>query len=127
MKFQPDFQEGVNTIARHDGASIWVAGRQHSGNVVVPAKGEIRLWSAPDFAGLEPQHFDELAASAPELVIFGSGGRLRFVAPALLRGLIERRIGIETMDTAAACRTFNVLISEGRSVVVALLMETSPS
>jgi uncharacterized protein len=123
VKFQPDFQDGVNTIARHDGTSIWVAGRQHAGNVVVPATGDIRRWSVADFSSLEPQHFDELVAGAPELVLFGSGARLRFVAPALLRGLIERRIGIETMDTAAACRTFNVLVSEGRSVVAALLME----
>lgn len=126
MKFQPDFQDGVNTIARHDGASIWVAGRQHAGHVVVPATGDVRRWSASDFASLDVGHFDELAAGAPELVIFGSGARLRFVAPALLRGLIERRIGIETMDTAAACRTFNVLVSEGRSVVAALLQEAGP-
>jgi uncharacterized protein len=49
---------------------------------------------------------------------------LRFVSPALDRSLIERRIGIETMDTLAACRTFNVLASEGRSVVAALLLRT---
>lgn len=126
MKFQPDFQDGVNTITRHDGASIWVVGRQHAGNIVVPATGDVRPWSAPDFAALEPRHFDELASEAPELIIFGSGARLRFVPPALLRGLIERRIGIETMDTAAACRTFNVLVSEGRSVVAALLLEPRP-
>ena len=59
----------------------------------------------------------------PELVIFGSGARLRFPAPGLLRDLIERRIGVETMDTAAACRTYNVLASEGRSVVAALLLD----
>ena len=56
-------------------------------------------------------------------MIFGSGRRLRFVAPALMRSLIERRIGVETMDTAAACRTYNVLLAEGRAVVAALLFE----
>lgn len=60
-------------------------------------------------------------------MIFGSGERLRFVAPALLRALMDRRIGIETMDTAAACRTYNVLLAEGRSVVAALLFESPPS
>jgi len=68
-----------------------------------------------------PDHFARLAALAPELVVFGSGPRLRFPAPALLRPLIDARIGIETMDTAAACRTYNVLLAEGRSVVAALL------
>ena len=57
------------------------------------------------------------------LVIFGSGARLRFPKPLLLRPLIDRRIGVETMDTAAACRTYNVLLAEGRSVVAALLFE----
>jgi len=60
-------------------------------------------------------------------VIFGSGRRLRFAHPSLLRPLIERRIGIETMDTAAACRTYNVLVSERRSVVAALLLEAQGS
>jgi len=59
------------------------------------------------------------------VVIFGSGRRLRFVSPALLRGLIERGIGVETMDTAAACRTYNILAQEGRRVVGALLLEAN--
>jgi uncharacterized protein len=58
------------------------------------------------------------------VVVFGSGVRLRFLRPSLIRGLIERRIGIETMDTAAACRTYNILAGEGRRVVAALLLET---
>jgi len=62
-------------------------------------------------------------ALKPELVIFGSGPRLRFVPPALLRSLIDSGIGVETMDTAAACRTYNVLVAEGRSAVAALLLE----
>ena len=75
------------------------------------------------FEQLRAEHFEQLVALAPELVIFGSGQRLRFPAPALMRSLIERRIGVETMDTAAACRTYNVLASEGRAVVAALLLE----
>ena len=66
----------------------------------------------------------EHAAEPPELVVFGSGTRLRFAPPALLRGLMARRIGVETMDTAAACRTYNILAGEGRRVVAALLLET---
>ena len=56
-------------------------------------------------------------------MIFGSGQRLRFPPPALIRPLIERRIGVETMDTAAACRTYNVLAAEHRAVAAALLIE----
>jgi uncharacterized protein len=65
--------------------------------------------------------------AGPQLVIFGSGARLRFVPAALQRALIEARIGIETMDTAAACRTYNVLASEHRNVVAALLLEAAPA
>ena len=90
-------------------------------SVIVPWTGAVQPWDASDFASLGPDHFARLAALAPELVVFGSGPRLRFPAPALLRPLIDARIGIETMDTAAACRTYNVLLAEGRSVVAALL------
>jgi uncharacterized protein len=61
-------------------------------------------------------------ALKPEVVIYGSGPRLVFPSAALTRVLFERRIGLETMDTAAACRTYNVLASEGRSVVAALIL-----
>jgi uncharacterized protein len=61
-------------------------------------------------------------ALKPEVVIYGSGPRLVFPPAALTRVLFERRIGLETMDTAAACRTYNVLASEGRSVVAALIL-----
>ena len=61
----------------------------------------------------------------PYHVVFGSGNRLRFAAPRLQRVLIDARIGIETMDTAAACRTYNVLLGEGRCVVAALLFDAA--
>ena len=64
-----------------------------------------------------------LADMKPELVIFGSGTRLRFPPPAFLRGLMDQRIGLETMDTLAACRTYNILAGEGRHVVAALLID----
>ena len=76
-------------------------------------------WHAASFEALGADHFARIAALKPELVIFGSGARLRFPAPALLRPLIDAGIGVETMDTAAACRTYNVLLAEGRSVVAA--------
>ena len=66
--------------------------------------------------------FERLLDDAPEVVLFGSGPTLRFVPAALHQALFARRIGIETMDTAAACRTYNVLATEGRSVLAALLL-----
>jgi uncharacterized protein len=123
MKFQPDRSEGVNTITRHDASSIWVGSTRFSYSLLVPSKGEVQRWAAQRVDMLLAEHFEQALALQPELVIFGSGPRLRFVSPALLRCLIDRRIGVETMDTAAACRTYNVLASEGRAVLAALLLD----
>ncbi len=123
MKFQPDRLDGTNTISRLEQGAVWVNANEWRSSVLVPWRGEVRAWAPATLQDLSAAHFDELLALQPELVIFGSGARLSFVAPALQRSLIERRIGVETMDTAAACRTFNVLASEGRRVAAALLIE----
>lgn len=68
-------------------------------------------------------HFESLSLLNIELVIFGSGLRNRFAQPQWLQPLIAKRIGIESMDTAAACRTYNVLVAEGRRVAAALILE----
>lgn len=127
MKLQPDRLEGVNVITRHAGGRVWVNADEHAASVLVPWRGAALSWPVDRFASLDASHFEALLPLAPEIVIFGSGSRLRFVAPAMLRALIERRIGIETMDLAAACRTYNVLASEGRAVVAALLVERDAS
>ncbi len=117
--------EGRNAIARHGEAGVVVNGIEYRSSVLVPWQGDVVAWPVPDFSALEAGHFAALAALQPELVIFGSGGRLRFPPASALRTLIERRIGIETMDSAAACRTYNVLLAEGRSVVAALLFDST--
>ena len=99
---------------------------RYSSSVVLLASGTVRPWGVARLDELTAEHFSELIGGdgpPPELVLLGSGTRLRFVAPALLRPLIEQRIGVETMDTPAACRTFNILAGEGRRVVAALLIE----
>jgi uncharacterized protein len=121
MKMRADRIEGQNAIARHGPDGVVVNGVEHTESVVVPWRGEVVPWHAGSFESLAAEHFARIAALAPELVLFGSGARLRFPAPALLRPLIDAGIGVETMDTAAACRTYNVLLAEGRSVVAGLL------
>lgn len=125
MKFQPETADGVNTISHHDPHRIVVGARAYTHSLIVPWTGEVVRWDVADHALLSTAHFDTLAGLQPELVIFGSGQRLRFAPPSLWRKLIERRIGFEAMDTAAACRTYNVLASEGRKVVAALIVETA--
>lgn len=123
MKFQPDRLEGVNAITRVDAEGVSVNGVRHAASLLVPWRGDVRAWPVERFGALDAAAFENVVALRPEVVIFGSGRRLRFVPPAALRPLIERGIGVETMDTAAACRTFAVLANEGRPVVAALLIE----
>ena len=122
MKLQPDRIEGVNAISGLIPGAVSVNGIVHRQSILVPWQGEVTAWDVASFEALTPEHFQAIAEQGPELVIFGSGDRLRFPAGALMRPLIERRIGLETMDTAAACRTYNVLVSEGRRALVALLL-----
>jgi uncharacterized protein len=123
MKFQPDTLDGVNVITRLDGSRLWVGSTPFVQSLLVPWVGEVLAWAPESFDELQAAHFERIVRLQPEVVIFGIGPRIRFAAPALMRALIERRIGVETMDTAAACRTYNVLVSEGRSVVAALLLQ----
>jgi uncharacterized protein len=125
MKFQPDTLDGVNVITRQEAGRIWVGNAPFTHSLLVPWQGAVQAWPVAGFAALSEAHFDGIAALEPEVVIFGSGARLRFAPPALMRGLMVRRIGMETMDTAAACRTYNVLAAEGRRVLAALLVEMS--
>lgn len=122
MKFQPDTNTGVNLITRHEAGRIWVGPAAYAHSLLVPLRGDVLAWPPSDTAALTAAHFEAVAALKPEVVILGSGPSLRFPPAALLRKLYEARIGIETMDTAAACRTYNVLASEGRQVVAALLV-----
>ncbi|MEX1167367.1 MAG: Mth938-like domain-containing protein, partial [Hydrogenophaga sp.] len=123
MKFHADKPDSLSITAIGEG---WVAinGERHENSVVLTSAGQIQPWPCPTFEQLTAAHFEALIGAMPELpelVLFGSGKRLRFAPPAHMRALIERRIGVETMDTAAACRTFNILTAEGRRVVVALI------
>jgi len=123
MKLQADRMEGQNAISRHGPGGVIVNRVEYTHSVLVPWQGNVLDWPVHRFDALEESHFEMLAALEPELVIFGSGARIRFARPGLMRCLTDRRIGLETMDTAAACRTYNVLLAEGRSVVAALLFE----
>ena len=122
MKFQPDQLAGTNVISRHEAQALWVGHQRFGHSLLVPWQGAVLRWAPQRTEDLSAADFEAVLALAPELVIFGSGPRQKFVPAALMRALIDRRIGVETMDTAAACRTYNVLVAEGRSAVAALLL-----
>jgi uncharacterized protein len=126
MKLQPDRLDVQSILAYGPG---WVGlGNQGTAekidySIVIGSRGEKFAWDCASFEQLSAAHFSRIAELQPELVIFGSGTRLRFPPPAFLRDLMGRRIGVETMDTLAACRTYNILAGEGRHVIAALLIE----
>jgi len=122
MKIQPDISS-AQSIQAYGPGWVQVAGEKIQHSVIIGSNGERLNWHCDQFDDLQATHFEQLAQLQTELVIFGSGARLRFVAAGLTRALIERQIGLETMDTAAACRTYNILAAEGRRVAVALLMQ----
>jgi uncharacterized protein len=122
MKLHPD-SVSATSISSYGPGWIGIGGDRVTASVVIGSQGQRFAWNCGDFQRLGPDHFALLAEMGTELVIFGSGSRLRFPQAAWLQALIERRIGVETMDTQAACRTYNILVAEGRNVAAALLIE----
>lgn len=125
MKLQPD-KSNAPTINAYGPDWIEVNGLQHKQSVVVSSLEGLPSWTwqPNNFAQLDVQAFESLAQDGVELVILGCGKRLQFPPAALMAPLIAKGIGLESMDTAAACRTYNILASEGRKVLAALLIES---
>ena len=121
MKLQPD-RSSTQTITGHGPGWVAVGGERYSHSLIVGSGGERLAWSSGVFEALGEADFARLAELDVEVVIFGSGSRIRFPRPAWIAPLVARRIGVETMDTAAACRTYNILAQEGRTVAAALLV-----
>ena len=126
MKFQPD-QIKVQSISGYGSGWIGIGAEKITESLVIGSRGERFFWICSQFEDLTPHHFAQLADLKTELIIFGSGKKIRFPQPTWIRPLITQQIGIETMDTEAACRTYNILAGEGRCVAVALLLETNPA
>jgi uncharacterized protein len=124
MKLQPD-KSNAPTINAYGPDWVEVNGLKHTQSVVVSSLEGLPTWTwAPHkFAQLDVQSFESLAKDGVELVILGCGKRLQFPPASLMAPLIAKGIGLESMDTAAACRTYNILASEGRKVLAALLIE----
>ena len=121
MKLQPD-QSDAQVITGYGPGWVGVGQEKITHSVVLGSRGQRLAW-ADNYETLGPEHFDALADLEVEVVIFGSGRRIRFPKPQWLAALARKRIGVETMDTAAACRTYNILAQEGRDVAVALLLD----
>jgi len=91
-------------------------------SLIITANGSIASWSPQSISELNPDHFLGFAEHKPEVILLGMGQHLRFPPQDCLSVLQQQNLGYEVMDTAAACRTFNVLAAEGREVILAMLM-----
>jgi uncharacterized protein len=123
LKLHQESSGALNTITSYGDGYVAINLERHEGSIIVMPEGAVIEWPVSSFEALAPEHFEALVAAAPEVVIFGSGSRLRFPHPRLTAQLAKHRIGVETMDFGAACRTYNILMSEGRRVAAALLIE----
>lgn len=123
MKLQSDPHSGANTITGYGDGYVEINKTPYAHAVVLSSDGAISEWPAQSFADLEAQHFAQLVDLKPELVLIGTGSRQRFPKPELLKSLIQAKIGFEIMDSQAACRTYNILVGEGRKVLLALIVE----
>jgi uncharacterized protein len=123
VKFQPERLEGVNAIQAATATQVIVNQQVWTRSVMVPWQGEIGAWPCARVEDLTTAMFESLLGLQPEVVIVGTGSRHQFVSPRLSHPLQSRRIGVEGMDTVAACRTYNILVSEGRRAVAVLLLD----
>lgn len=122
MKFSEDKPEEGYYITAYDETQIVINGRSLRTSFVLAPDDVIEHWSADSVEALSTQHFEQVLSLHPELVILGTGVELRFPDIAVYAQIINQGIGVEVMDTGAACRTYNILLSEGRRVVAGLIL-----
>ena len=124
MKLHADAQSALNTVTAHGEGFIDINAVRYEHSVFTMPEGQVQTLKAPHFSALNEQVFRDLAALEPELVILGTGKNQHFLHPKLTSALLEQRIGIESMSSAAAARTYNILMAEGRKVLGAFIIET---
>ncbi len=122
MKIHLESGLGQNLIRAYAPGRLTINEEVYTTSLIVTPRQVVAEWPPASFADLLAGHFEMIASLQPEVVILGTGARLQFPAPSLTRSLVEAGIGIEVMDTGAACRTYNFLMSDGRRVAAALLM-----
>lgn len=122
MKLHRATAVGRNAFTGYGAGYVMVNEARHMHSLVVLPDRLITDWGASTFEALDPEQLAPLAGCGLEIVLLGTGDRLRFPAPAILRPLVEAGVGVEVMDVPAACRTYNILAAESRRVGAALLL-----
>ena len=122
MEVSLPIPEGSQIIEKYGDGRFQISGQYHDGSVfVMPEK--TRKWQVSDFSELTEESFDSFVELAGEIevLLVGCGGKVEFLSPAFRQRLRDKGLVIEAMATGAACRTYNVLLSEGRKVAAALI------
>lgn len=122
MKFEREQADGKNTFTGYGEGYVEVNRQRHTQSLVVSGERLITDWPVASLEELGADHMAALVELKPEIVLLGTGARFQFPQPALLAPLYKAGIGVEVMDTPAACRTYNILQGEGRNVAAALIV-----
>jgi uncharacterized protein len=126
MKLHLNTGTGQMMFTGYGSDHVVINGHRHDASLLLTARGvEIAPWAGLGFEALTAAHFEWVAQRELDILLLGTGTRLRFPHPSLTQALVETRIGLEVMDIGALCRTYNYLIAEGRSVGAAVLIEPS--
>jgi uncharacterized protein len=122
MKLHLTTAENNHLITGYGADFVEINKQRYTQNLIVMADKLIVDWPATDFASLTEAHFAQIIDLKPEVVLLGTGEKHQFLHPKMIQNLTENGIPLECMNTAAACRTYNILMSEGRYVVAALIL-----
>ncbi|HEY5637647.1 MAG TPA: Mth938-like domain-containing protein [Burkholderiales bacterium] len=122
MKLHATAPGAQNSFSGYGEDYVLVNGQRHTTSMIVMPE-QVLPWRATTFATLAAEDFAVFLDMKLEILLLGTGPRQRFPAPALVRALTEQRIGVESMDLKAACRTYNILMAEGRNVAAALVFQ----
>lgn len=123
MKLHNSTTGHYQTITAYDQHSIEINAVSYRHSLLVLPELAPITWPVAHFAALSEDHFQTIAALHPDVVILGTGTKQNFVHPKLIACLSNQQIGVECMDSQAACRTYNILMAEGRKVALALIIE----
>jgi uncharacterized protein len=111
-----------NIFSGYGSGYVVVNNKKYENSMITMPDKIIADWQASTVEKLTEEHFKLLIPYEPEIILLGTGATLRFPSPLVTKNLLESKIGIEVMDTNAACRTYNILMAEGRNVAAALLI-----
>ncbi|MGG7605815.1 Mth938-like domain-containing protein [Massilia sp. BKSP1R2A-1] len=125
MKLHSDNNEKYQTVTGYDASGVEINAQRFNFSLTVLPEVPPRPWPVTRFEDLTAAHFEQIAQDRPDVVVLGTGARQRFVHPKLVASLSALHVGVESMDSQAACRTYNVLMGEGRKVTLALIIEAS--